>query len=176
MREPAVPLLEPVAGVAWWTVGAAALDAGPGTVVLAAGLGVAVGMVLALRRRHGAGAPLPPGGRGRLLRTLGITAGFLVVVGPLLSLVSYGELAVPVACAVVGAALVPLSSLLDERALLAAAGLLMVLGAAGAVIALNTAGSLYSQGGVGLAAGVVLWVVGAHRTGLLGDLQARVRR
>lgn len=173
MREPAVPYLEPVTGALWWTVGAAALDGGPGTVVLAAGLGVTAALVVGLRRRHGSGAPLPPGGRGRLLRLLGITAALVAVAGTVLGYLSLGELSVPVACAMVGAALVPLSSLLDHRSLLAVGGAMMVLGAAGVLLALDSAGRLYPQGVVGLVAGALLWVAGAHRGGLLAELRAR---
>jgi hypothetical protein len=104
--------------------------------------------------------------------------GFVVVVlaaaaGPLLGLVDLGELAVPVACAVTGFALFPLASLLDERALLAAGGALLVLAATGALFALDYAGSFLQQGLVGMVAGVVLWLVGAQRSGLLAEARAR---
>lgn len=173
MREPAVPYLEAVLGGGWWIVGAAALDAGPGTVVLAAGLGALVGMVLALRRRHGAGAALPPGGRSRLLRLLGITAALIAVASTVLGSFYYSELAVPVACAMVGAVLVGLSTLLDDRSPVAAGGALMVLGAVGVLLALGAAGRPYPQVLVGLVAGAVLWLAGAYRTGLLAELRVR---
>ena len=64
-----------------------------------------------------------------------------------------GELAVPLACAMIGVALIPLSTQLDERSLLATGGALMVLGAVGALLALDSVGSLYPQGVVGLVAG-----------------------
>src|SRR5689334_24104541 len=129
MRSPVVPFLEPLLGGLWWTVGAAALSAGLGTVVLAAGIGVTGGLVVALRRRHGNGQPLPPGGRGRLLRIAFVAVVFGVSAGPLLDLVGLGELAVPVACAVTAIALFPLASMLDDRALLAAGGLMLVFAA-----------------------------------------------
>jgi hypothetical protein len=91
----------------------------------------------------------------------------------LLGLVDLGELAVPVACAVTGFALFPLASLLDERALLAAGGALLVLAATGALFALDYAGTFLQQGLVGMAAGVVLWLVGAQRSGLLAEARAR---
>jgi hypothetical protein len=176
MRGCAVPYLEPIVGGLWWTVGAAALDGGVGTVVLAAGLGVTGAMVVALRRRPDAGPQLPPGDRGRLLRLLGITAALVAVVGTALGYFQLGELAVPLACAMVGVALVPVSSLLDERSLLASGAALMVLGAVGALLALDSAGRLYPQGVVGLVAGALLWVAGAHRSGLLAEARARTRR
>ena len=171
-----VPYLEPIAGAAWWTVGAAALDSGTGTVVLAAGLGVTACLVMALRKRYGAGEPLPPGGRSRFLRLLGITLALVAVSGTLLGYVGVRELAVPAVCALVGVALMPLSTQLDERSLLAAGGTLMVLGAAGALLALDSAGRLYPQGVVGLAAGAVFWTTSAYRSGLIAEMGARARR
>ena len=56
--------MEPIVAAMWWTVGAAALDGGAGTVVLAAGLGLTAGTVMALRRRYGSGAALPLAGAG----------------------------------------------------------------------------------------------------------------
>ena len=173
MRSPAVPFLEPLLGGLWWTIGAIALSAGLGTVVLAAGLGVTGVLIAALRSRHGAGAPLPPGGRARLLRIAFVVIVIAAAAGPLLGLVDLGELAVPVACAVTGVALFPLASLLDERALLAGGGLLLVLAATGALFALDSAGTLLPQGLVGMAAAAVLWLVGAQRSGLLAEARAR---
>jgi hypothetical protein len=176
MRHPAVPYLEAVAGGVWWVVGAIALTAGTGTVVLAVGLGVTGALVLTLRRRYGAGAPLPPGGRTRLLQVVIGAVVLVAIAGSLLGLVSLGELAVPLACAIVGCALFPLASLLDARSLLAGGGALLVLGAAGALLALDSAGALYPQGVVGMVAAAVLWLVAAVRTGLLAEAQGRVRR
>lgn len=172
MRSPVVPFLEPLLGGLWWTVGAVALSAGLGTVVLAAGIGFTGGLIAALRR-HGVGEPLPPGGRGRLLRIAFVVVVLLVAAGPLLGLVGLGELTVPVACALTAAALFPVASMLDERALLAAGGLLLVLAATGALLALDSAGSLLPQGLVGLAAGAVIWLAGAQRSGLFAAARAR---
>lgn len=169
-RARPVPYLEPVLGAVWWTVGASALPGGAGTAVLAAGLGVAGWMVFTVRR-NGSGAPLPPGGRGRLARLMGITLALVAVTATVLGATGWGELAVPVACAIVGVALLFGSSQLDERVLLAAGGALMVLGAAGALLALDSAGALYPQGVVGLVAGAVLWGAGAVRAGLLPALR-----
>lgn len=175
MRATRVPYLEPIVGAAWWTVGAAALDGGVGTVVLAAGLGVTGTLVTALRSRHGSGEPLPRGGRSRFLRLLGITAALVAVAGTALGWLSWGELTVPVAAAVVGVALLVLSSQLDERSLLALGGAVMVVGATGALLALNSAGALYPQGMVGLVTGALFWLTGAHRTGLLAEARDRAR-
>lgn len=173
MRAPVVPFLEPVLGGLWWTVGAAALSAGPSTVVLATGIGVTAGLIAALRRRYDNGEPLSPGGRRRLLGVV-IPAGVLVLAaGPLLGMADLGELAVPVACALTGVALFPLASMLDERALLAAGGVLLVLAATGALMALDSAGTFYPQGVVGLGAGAVVWLAGAARSGLLAEARSR---
>lgn len=168
MQRPAVPLLEPVLGVVWWAVGALALPDGLGTVVLAAGLGVAGVMAVAARRRDGAGAPAHP-----RLTGIVVAAVVIVLVAVLLSLVGLGELTVPLACAVAGAALFPAASTTDERGWVLAGGLLLVLGAVGALLALDSAGEAYSHGVVGLGAAVVVWLVGAHRTGLLDEVRIR---
>lgn len=173
-RRRAAPYLEPVAGALWWTVGAAALPAGTGTVVLAAGLGLAAWLVVTLRRRPT--VPLPPRARRRLLRAVAVTVVAVAAASATLGAGGWGELAVPLSCAIVGVALLPVSSLLEERALLAAGIALMVLGAAGALLALGTAGQLYPQGVVGLVAGGLLWAAGAQRTGLLAELRGRPRR
>jgi hypothetical protein len=175
MRERTVPYLEPLVGGAWWTVGAAALSGGTGTVVLAAGLGVTGALVFGLRR-HVAGLPLLRAERTRLLLVLGLTAGIVATSGTVLGFFQLGELTVPLVCALTGVALVPVSSVLNERSVLAAGAALMVLGAAGTLLALDSAGALYPQGIVGLVAGAVLWLAGAHRTGLFRDLHERARR
>jgi hypothetical protein len=177
--HPYVPYLEPLVGAAWWTVGAAALDPGIGTVVLAGGLSIAGALVMALRKRFGTGAPLPRGGRTRLFVLIGVTTALIAVTGTVLGLINqaaWAELSVPAACALVGLALMPLSSQLDERTFVALGGALMVLGAAGVLLALNSAGTLYPQGVVGLIAGALFWLAGAHRTGLLSEARGHVRR
>jgi hypothetical protein len=141
--------------------------------VLAAGLGITGALVVALRRRYGSGEPLPPGGRSRLLRLVvgSVVAIVLVAVG--LGLLGYAELTIPLAAVVVGVAMLLLAPVLDDRTPVAAGATLMVLGAAGAVLALGSAGQLYPTGLVGLGAGALLWLFGAHRTGLLAEVRAR---
>jgi hypothetical protein len=175
MRQPAVPYLEPVTAAAWWTTGSAALGGGLSTVVLAAGLGVTGGLLVALHRRHGRGPRLHRADRGRLLRTVAITVGLIAAAGTGLGYLGYGELVVPLACVLVGIATMSLASVLRERVLIAAGGALLVLGAAGALLALNSAGRLYPVGVVGLAAGALLWLTAAHRGGLLDRQQFRRR-
>lgn len=173
MRVPAVPFLEPVLGGLWWTVGALALSAGTSTVVLAAGIGVTCGLVVTLRRRYGGGEPLPPGAKGRLVRVVVTAVVLVAIASSLLPMAGLGELAVPVACAIAGGALFPAASLLDERALLAAGAVLLVLGATGALAALDSGGVLYPQGVVGMVAGAAVWLAGARRSGLLAEVRAR---
>lgn len=176
MRHPAVPYLEAVAGGAWWVVGAGALSTGPGTVILAAGLAVTASLTVVVRRRHGSGDPLPNGGRTKLLQIVIGAVVLVAIASTLLGMVSLGELSVPLACAITGGALFPLSTLLDERSLLATGAALLVLGAVGALLALNSAGALYPQGVVGMIAGALLWVTAAVRTGMLAEARGIVRR
>jgi hypothetical protein len=177
MRQPAVPYLEPVVAAAWWTTGSAALDGGLSTAVLAAGLGVTGGLLVAQHRRQGWGPRLPGSDRGRLLRTVGITLGLIAGGGAALGYFSLGELVVPLACVLVGIAAMTLAPVLGERVLVAAGGALLVLGAAGALLALDSAGRAYPVGVVGLTAGALLWLTSAYRTGLLRHLAERpVRR
>ncbi|MGQ0575381.1 MAG: hypothetical protein ACT4RN_14405 [Pseudonocardia sp.] len=164
-----VPAFELWVGLMWWTVGAAAFDSGPGTVVLAVGLVVAGWLVLTVRRVHGIGAPLPRGGRAELLRRTGVTLGLVVALSTALAWVGsgYGELAAPAACMLVGFAVARLSRLLGTRVPAVAGTVLVVLGLAGVLLALNTPGLLYGQGLVGLGAAAVLWLAGTHRTKVL---------
>jgi hypothetical protein len=172
-RPVPVPYLEPIVAAAWWAVGTAALKGGTGTVVLAGGLGLSGALLVALHRRHGSGARLPSGARGKLLRTVGITAALLAVSGTLLGFFSLGELVVPMGAVLVGLASISLASVLDERPLVAVGALMLVLGAAGAVLALRSVGALYPVGVVGLAAGALYWLVAAHRGGLLDPRRRR---
>jgi hypothetical protein len=180
MRQPAVPILEPIVAAAWWTVGAAALAPGTGTVVLAAGLALVVWLIISLRRRHGSGARLPAGARGRLLRTLFVAGALVAVSGTVLGYFSLGEYVVPAVCAVVGIAAMSLASVLGERTLTLTGGLLVALGAAGVFLAMSSAGQLYPQGVVGMVAGAVLFLAGAYRGGVLNPRaiaeQAAARR
>jgi len=176
MRAPSVPYLETALGGIWWIVGAAALGGGLSTVVLAAGIGVAAALVVALRQRYGAGEALPPGRRGRLLRLIVGSLVVIAVAATGLGYLGYAELTIPVACGVVGAGLVMSSPVLDARPLVAAGSVLLLLGAVGAVLALGSAGPLYPHGLVGLGAGAGLWLFGAQRTGLLAEVRDRTRR
>lgn len=175
VRPVALPALLPVLGGLWWLVGSAALDAGAGTVVLALGLVVSGALALETRRRHGAGAALPHGGRARLLRVAGVTAVAIVACGAGLGLLGLGELTVPLVCGLVAFALFALAPLLEDRSVLALGGALLVLAAVGAVLALGSAGRLYPQGLVGMVAGALFWASTAIRGGLLAEARARMR-
>lgn len=175
VRPFALPLLLPALGGLWWAVGSAALDTGPGTLVLALGLAAAVGLGVALRRRFGRGVALPPGGRTRLLQLSAASVAGVVLGGAGLRLLGLGEIAVPLACAIVAFALFALVRVMDERIYLGLAGALLVLAAVGAVAALSTPGLLYPQGLVGLGTGVLCWLAAAARGGLLAELRARRR-
>jgi len=168
-----VPAFELWVGMAWWTVGATAFDAGTGTAVLAAGL-VAMGwLVLTVRRAHGTGAPLPRGGRGELLRRGGVALGLIVALSMGLPVLDRGELVVPLACVLVGFALLRLPGLLVAGSFAVVGTGLVALGVGGVLLARNTPDQVYGQGLVGLGAGVLLWLAGAYRTRALA---ARYRR
>lgn len=177
-----VPTVELWIGLIWWTVGATAFDAGPGTAVLAAGLVALAWLCPAVRRAHGTGVPLPRGGRGELLRRAGVTAGLIVALSMALALlgsvglVGYGELAVPSGCVLVGYAVLRSAGVLGSRSTRAVGAALVALGLAGGLLALNTPGELYGRGLVGLGAGALLWLGGAYRTGMLGELRTRIGR
>jgi hypothetical protein len=158
-----------------WLVGSSALDAGTGTVVLAIGLGVTAWLFVAGSR--GAAERPVERWRSRRLARLAVIGLVLIAGGSaLLGFTSYGELAVPLGFGIVGALLVPASSLLGDRTYLLLGSALMLLAALGAFLALNSVGQLYPRGLVGLGAGVILWAAAAHRSGLFGDLRgARYR-
>lgn len=162
-----VPAFEVWVGLAWWTVGAVALDPGVGTVVLAAGLVATGWLVLTVRRTHGSGVPLRRGGRAELLRRAGVTLGLIAALSMAAAWLGWGELLAPAACVLVGIAVARLAGLLGARSVLVVGWALAALGVAGGVLALNTPGQLYGQGLVGLGAAVLLWLAGAHRTRVL---------
>ncbi|GAA3225897.1 hypothetical protein GCM10017691_15060 [Pseudonocardia petroleophila] len=159
-----------LAGGVGWLVGSSALDAGTGTVVLAAGLGVTAWLFV-VGSRDGAERPMERWRSRRLLRLAVIGLVVIVAGSALLGFTPYGELAVPLGFGVVGALLVPASSLLGDRTYLLLGAALMVLAALGAFLALNSVGQLYPRGLVGLGAGVLLWAASAHRSGLVAQLR-----
>lgn len=156
-------------GVAW-LVGSSALDAGVGTVVLALGLAVTVWLVVT-GSRDAVDRPVERWRSRRLLRLTVIGIVLIAASSTLLGLVSYGELAVPVAFFVVGALLVPASSTLGDRTYLLIGSAMMVLSAVGGLLALNSVGELYPRGLVGLGAGLLLWAASAYRSGLVPQLR-----
>lgn len=163
-----------LAGGVAWLVGSSALEAGVGTVVLAAGLGVTVWLVLTGSRD--AWSPPVERWRARRLVRLAVVGAVLVAASSIaLGFLSLGELAVPVAFGIAGAVLVPASSTLEDRSYLLLGAVLMVLAAVGGLLALRSVGELYPRGLVGLGAGAVLWVASAHKAGLLDRLGVRNR-
>ncbi|MBW0119394.1 hypothetical protein I4J48_29535, partial [Pseudonocardia sp. KRD-169] len=159
-----------LAGGVGWLVGSSALDAGTGTVVLAAGLGVTAWLFV-VGSRDAAERPMERWRSRRLLRLAVIGLIVIVAGSALLGFTPYGELAVPLGFGVIGALLVPASSLLGDRTYLLLGSGLMLLAALGAFLALNSVGQLYPRGLVGLGAGVLLWAASAHRSGLIAQLR-----
>jgi hypothetical protein len=171
-----LPLLLPILGGVWWTIGTAALEPGMGTLLLAAGLSGAVALGITLRRRMGEGVPLPRGGRVALVR---IAAGSIVTIllgGVGLSWLGLGEIKVPFAFAVVAIALFRSVRILRERGLQVVAGALLVLAVAGGSLAFGTQGDLYTQGLVGMGAGALCCGFAAVRAGLLAEALAALPR
>ncbi len=169
-------VVESIAALVWWSVGSVALPAGVATLVLAAGIAAAVALVLVGRRRESYGAA-PAGPVRRRLVRLTVLEVVLVVAAVLgVGALGYGELAAPVACAVVGAHYLQLAGILDRRGHLALGAALMVLGACGALLALRSAGTLYPQGLVGLGGGALIGLAVALRIGLHDALRARISR
>jgi hypothetical protein len=165
-----------VAGGVAWLVGSAALPAGSGTVVLAVGLAVTVWLAVRASRAGSGGARLDRTRRRRVVRLVVVGIALVALGATVLQATGRGELTVPLAVALCGALLLPVASVVERRSLIALGAALMVLGAGGAVVALNSAGRAESQGLVGLAGGVLLWVVSAQQSGLLGELRGRSRR
>ena len=173
-----LPQLEILLGGAGWVAGSLGFGTGGGTLVMALGLLLTGWAWVSLRRRHGLGARLDRSLRMRVIR-LGVgVAVVLVALGIALPLIGggWGELTVPLGCAAVGAALIPLSTMLADRSFVAVGGLVVVLGAVGVLLALNTAGSALPLGVVGLGSALVLWIAGARRVGVVGELRERVGR
>lgn len=164
-----------IAGGFGWLIGSSALEPGTGTVVLAAGLVLTVWLVRVAVR---AAAARPPERwqAGRLLRLAAVGVALVVGGSALLGVLGYGELSVPLGFGVVGALLLPASSLLGSRSYLLLGAGLMVVAAFGAVLALNSAGELYPRGLVGLGSGVLLWVTAALHGGVVGELRERSGR
>jgi hypothetical protein len=159
-------------GSAWWVVGATALKPGTATVVLALGILVAGGFLLALRRRGVHGERLDRRERSRLLSVTFVAVMLVVVTTTVLRMLpapfDYAELSVPIAGLIVGVAVIRVGRLLNAPVTTVAGCVAGGIAVLGGLIALQTAGDTYSSGLVGLGSAVVLWAAGAHRTGVLG--------
>jgi hypothetical protein len=169
----AAPQIETVLGVLWWIAGALALSGGAGTALMAVGLGATGVLWTLVRGRQGNGRPLGAAGRARLVRQ-GVVAGVLAVAALIgLGMVSWGEVAVPVASALVAITLFSVAPIVGSRSFVAVGSGLLVLAAAGAVVALGTVGASAPQGIVGFGGALLLWCAGAVRTGVLGGPSVR---
>ncbi|MGQ0482173.1 MAG: hypothetical protein ACT4O0_14270 [Pseudonocardia sp.] len=168
--------VEVVVGSSWWAVGSSALPAGPGTLVLAAGLVVAGALVRAGQRNPAYREPLPADAR-RVL-PLAVVCGLALVVGVVLGAgaVGLGEFATPGAAVVLGCCYLWAASRLARRVELLLGLALLALGTAGVLSALGSAGELHSRGLVGFSGGVLFWVAAALRVGLHRRLLAGLGR
>ncbi|WP_222596441.1 hypothetical protein, partial [Pseudonocardia sulfidoxydans] len=169
----AAPQIETVLGVVWWIAGALALSGGAGTALMAVGLGATGVLWTLVRGRQGGGAPLGPARRARLIRQ-GVVAGVLALAALVgLGMVSWGEVAVPVASALVAIMLFSVAPIVGSRSFVAVGSGLLVLAAIGALVALGTVGATAPQGIVGFGGALLLWFAGALRTGVLGGPTVR---
>jgi hypothetical protein len=166
---------EAVVGVGWWAVGSAALPAGFGTLVLAAGLALAGALVYVGRRRPVYRERIP--GAARRVLPLVVVGGLLVLAAvSALTALGFDSLAAPVASVIVGACYVGLAGRLQRQGDVIVGIALMGLGVGVALLALRSTQELHTQVLVGLVGGVLFWVAGALRLGLhrrLRDLGGR---
>ena len=169
----AAPQIETVLGVLWWIAGALALPGGAGTALMAVGLGATGVLWTLVRGRQGHGAPMGPARRARLIRQ-GVVAGVLALAALIgLGMVSWGEVAVPVASALVAITLFSVAPIVGSRSFVTVGSGLLVLAAVGALVALGTVGATAPQGIVGFGGALLLWFAGALRTGVLGGPTVR---
>lgn len=177
MRQPALgipaPSLEIVLGTLAWTVGAAGLASGLGTVLVALGLFLTAYLWVVRRRQRAMAVMLHPERKRRMQRLILIGVVGIVLLPSVLAVVGFGELATAVSAALVGVLLILASTVLEERSLVAVGGVVLVIAAFGAFLALNSAGTGGSQPVIGLGAGLVLWVAALRRLGILEELARR---
>lgn len=170
-----VPSLEIVLGTLAWVVGAAGLDTGTGTLLVALGLGLAGWLWSVRHRRRAMAVALHPARRRRMQQLIAVGVLGLFAFPILLSLVSYGELGTALSAALIGVLLIVASAVVEERSLVAVGALVLVLAAVGAFLALNSSGVSQSQPVLGLGCGLVLWVAGMRRLGLIDEMRRRLR-
>lgn len=171
-----VPSLEIGLGVLAWVVGGAALDAGVGTVLVALGLGLAGYLWSVRHRRRAMVVVLHPERRRRMQRLILIGVVGLFALPLLISAVGLGELGTAFSAGLIGVLLIMSSTVVEERSLVAVGAMVLVLAAVGAFLALNSSGVGQSQPVIGLGSGLVLWVAGMRRLGLLDELRRHLQR
>lgn len=169
------PSLEVVLGILAWTIGAAGLASGFGTVLVALGLFLTAYLVIVRRRNAAMVVVLHPERKRRMQRLILVGVAGIVLLPSLLGLVGYGELSVAVTAALIGVLLIQASTVLEERSLVASGALVLLIAAFGAFLALSHEGqgTGSSQPVIGLLAGLVLWVAAMRRLGILTDLSRR---
>lgn len=179
MRQPALgvpaPSLEIVLGTLAWTVGAAGLASGFGTVLVALGLFLTAYLWFVRRRTRAMAVMLHPERKRRMQRLVLVGVAGIVLLPTLLGLVGLGELATAASAALVGVLLIQSSAVLEERSLVATGALVLLIAAFGAFLALTWTGqgTGASQPVIGLGAGLVLWGAALRRLGVLDDLARR---
>ncbi|MBC3190784.1 hypothetical protein H7X46_06890 [Pseudonocardia sp. C8] len=169
------PSLEVVLAMVAWTVGAAGLASGFGTVLVALGLFLTAYLWVVRRRNSAMVVVLHPERKRRMQRLVLVGVAGIVLLPSLLGLVGFGELSVAVSAALIGVLLIQASTVLEERSLVATGALVLLIAAFGAYLALSWTGqgTGSSQPVIGLGCGLVLWVAAMRRLGVLEDLSHR---
>lgn len=167
-------LVELGAGLVWLAVGTLGLGTdGVGTVILAIGIAVAIGIGVENRRRGP--RPFDSSRSSELLRLAGGVVAIVIIASIVLGLISASAFLPGLALVLTGGAFVVLSRSTGQRPtrwlglVLAGAGVLS------ALISTATAGGFVSQGLLGLLAGVLLLLSAADRVGLVEMLRDRAR-
>ena len=167
-------LLEVAAGIAWLTVGTLGLGAdGAGTLILAVGIAAVVYVVVENRRR---GPRVFDAARSRDALRYALGAVVVVVVASgLFGLIESSDYVPGLAAAVTGGAFLLLHRSTGERPTLWLGAALVVLGVVSVFVAAQTATGFFSQGVVGILAGIALLVSAGDRIGLLTMVRDRTR-
>lgn len=167
-------LVEIGAGLVWLAAGTLGLGAdGVGTLILAVGIAVAIGIGVENRRR---GPRLFDTTRStEVLRLGGAVIALVIVASIVLGLISASAFLPGLALVATGVAFVLLSRSTGQRPTRWLGFVLVGAGVLSALITTATAGGFVSQGLLGLLAGVLLLLSAADRVGLVEMLRDRAR-
>jgi hypothetical protein len=158
----------------WLAVGTLGLGAdGAGTVILAVGIAVAIGIAVENRRRGA--RPFDTSRSAEMLRLGAGVIAVVIVASIVLGLISASAFLPGLALVLTGGAFVLLSRSTGQRPTRWLGTVLVAAGVLSALITTATAGGFVSQGLLGLLAGVLLLLSAADRVGLVEMLRDRAR-